>query len=399
MAEKKEVKIPEMLFFQEGPGVRNIQYTTSGVKLLNVANLVEGKVDLSTSDRYISEDVAYGKYNHFLCDEDDFIVASSGIKVDYIDKKMGFITKEMLPLCMNTSTIRFKVLDDSKLNIRYFMYFLKSNAFKKQLAKQITGSAQLNYGPSHLKQMTFPLIDIKSQNDLVKKLDYLIQIMDKKNESIRKYDDLIKARFVEMFGDFDLAPQRNEWIKLSELGEIVSGSTPKTGTAEYWDGDICWITPAELNSMSGIVYDSKKKITEAGRNSCSLRLMPIDTVILSSRAPIGKVAILGKEMCCNQGFKNIICNEKILPKYLYYLLAYNTDYFNSLGRGATFKEISKKIVEDIRISLPSIEQQAKFITFSEQVDKSKFALSNELAMGNFYIRLIYDCIMHSCIDL
>ena len=202
-----------------------------------------------------------------------------------------------------------------------------------------------------------------------------------------------------MFGDFDLAPQRNEWIKLSELGEIVSGSTPKTGTAEYWDGDICWITPAELNSMSGIVYDSKKKITEAGRNSCSLRLMPIDTVILSSRAPIGKVAILGKEMCYNQGFKNIICNEKILPKYLYYLLAYNTDYFNSLGRGATFKEISKKIVEDIRISLPSIEQQAKFITFSEQVDKSKFALSNELAMGNFYIRLIHDCIMHGCIDL
>ena len=225
------------------------------------------------------------------------------------------------------------------------------------------------------------------------------EIIQAKQDELRKLDSLIKARFVEMFGDFDLAPQCNEWIKLSKLGEIVSGSTPKTGTAEYWDGDICWITPAELNSMSGIVYDSKKKITEAGRNSCSLRLMPINTVILSSRAPIGKVAILGKEMCCNQGFKNIICNEKILPKYLYYLLAYNTDYLNSLGRGATFKEISKKIVEDIRISLPSIEQQAKFITFSEQVDKSKFALSNELAMGNFYIRLIHDCIMHGCIDL
>jgi type I restriction enzyme S subunit len=378
MAENKEVKIPEMLFFQEGPGVRNTQYTTSGVKLLNVANLVEGKVDLSTSDRYISEEEAYGKYRHFLCDEGDFIVASSGIKVDYIDKKMGFITKEMLPLCMNTSTIRFKVLDDSKLNIKYFMYFLKSNAFKKQLAKQITGSAQLNYGPSHLKQMTFPLIDIKSQNVLVDKLDHLVRIIDKKNESIKKYDELIKARFVEMFGGFDLAPQCNEWTKLSELGEIVSGSTPKTGTAEYWDGDICWITPAELNSMSGIVHDSKKKITEAGKNSCSLRLMPVNTVILSSRAPIGKVAILGKEMCCNQGFKNIICNEMISPKYLYYLLAYNTDYLNSLGRGATFKEISKKIVEDIKIPLPSIEQQVGFINFAEQVDKSKFAVQKSL---------------------
>ena len=99
-------------FFQEGPGVRNTQYTTEGVKLLNVANLVDGNVDLSTSDRYISEEEAYGKYKHFLCDEGDLIVASSGIKVDYLDKKMGFIKKEMLPLCMNTSTIRFKTLDE-----------------------------------------------------------------------------------------------------------------------------------------------------------------------------------------------------------------------------------------------------------------------------------------------
>ena len=70
------VKIPEVLFFQEGPGVRNTQYTNEGVKLLNVANLVDGKVDLSTSDRYISEDEAYGKYSHFLCDDGDFIVES-----------------------------------------------------------------------------------------------------------------------------------------------------------------------------------------------------------------------------------------------------------------------------------------------------------------------------------
>ena len=114
--DKKWVTIPDVLFFQEGPGVRNTQYTSEGVKLLNVANLVDGRVDLSTSDRYISEEEAYGKYSHFLCDDGDFIVASSGIKVEYIDKKMGFIDKSMLPLCMNTSTIRFKVLNPEELN-------------------------------------------------------------------------------------------------------------------------------------------------------------------------------------------------------------------------------------------------------------------------------------------
>ena len=132
---RDRVKISDVLFFQEGPGVRNTQYTASGVKLLNVANLVDGYIDLSTSDRYISTDEAYGKYSHFLCDDGDFVVASSGIKVEYIDKKMGFVDSTMLPLCMNTSTIRFKVLDSQMINIRYFMYYLKSNDFKEQLSK------------------------------------------------------------------------------------------------------------------------------------------------------------------------------------------------------------------------------------------------------------------------
>ena len=271
----------------------------------------------------------------------------------------------------------FKVVFD-KLTVdkKFFMYAVKYKL--EEMESKAHGATMKHITKKDFDNTVISFPTIVEQERISNTLNKLHTIIDSKKFQLEKLDNLIKARFVEMFGDFDLAPQCNEWIKLSKLGEIVSGSTPKTGTAEYWDGDICWITPAELNSMSGIVYDSKKKITEAGRNSCSLRLMPINTVILSSRAPIGKVAILGKEMCCNQGFKNIICNEKILPKYLYYLLAYNTDYLNSLGRGATFKEISKKIVEDIRISLPSIEQQAKFITFSEQVDKSKFALQNNI---------------------
>ena len=164
--EVKEYRlIPELLFFQEGPGVRNTQYTDSGVKLLNVANLVDGKIDLSTSDRYISEEEAYGKYAHFLVEDGDFIIASSGIKVEYFEKKMGFVSANQLPLCMNTSTIRFRTLDENVLNIRYFMYYLKSESFKLQLEKQITGSAQLNFGPSHLKKMYVPVVGLAVRNN------------------------------------------------------------------------------------------------------------------------------------------------------------------------------------------------------------------------------------------
>lgn len=151
-----KVSLSDVVWFQEGPGVRNYQYTAHGVKLLNVANLHDGELDISNTGRYISEEEAYGRYRHFLVEEGDLIIASSGIKVDYFDQKMGFAKKEQLPLCMNTSTIRFRAID-SRLNMIFFMYYLKSDDFKQQLARQITGSAQLNFGPSHLKKMSVPM--------------------------------------------------------------------------------------------------------------------------------------------------------------------------------------------------------------------------------------------------
>ena len=145
--------------------------------------------------------------------------------------------------------------------------------------------------------------------------------------------------------------------RLGDVCTVISGSTPKTSVAEYWDGDIKWITPAELNEDSFYLYDSQRHITELGKEKTGLSYMPIGTVILSSRAPIGKTAIAGCEMCCNQGFKNLICSDDIFNEYLYYFLKGKTDYLNSLGRGATFKEISKSIVENIEIRLPALEEQ------------------------------------------
>ena len=221
------IKISDLLFFQEGPGVRNTQYTQSGVKLLNVANLVNGKVDLSTSDRYISEDEAYGRYKHFLCDDGDFIIASSGIKVEYFDRKMGFVDSSMLPLCMNTSTIRFKVIDSKRLNIKYFMYYLKSIHFKQQLSKFITGSAQLNFGPSHLKKMNMPLVSLKEQNDIVEKLSKVELLLDKYNGEIKLLDELIKARFVEMFGDPVINSYQLPVQSMTDICDIIDGDRGK----------------------------------------------------------------------------------------------------------------------------------------------------------------------------
>ena len=368
---KQYVPIADMLWFQEGPGVRNTQYTSTGVKLLNVANLVDGILDTTNTDRYISEDEAYGRYRHFLVDDGDLIIASSGIKVEYFDKKMGFANKEQLPLCMNTSTIRFKVLNKEQVSIRYFMYYLKSEHFKEQLNHQITGSAQLNFGPSHLKKMLFPIVEMAMQQQIVGKLDVLHSIENRLRQELSLLDQLVKSRFIELFGEYDLTHPQESWVTIKEIGTVVGGATPKTDHDEYWGGSYRWITPAELEADSGYIYDSVRKLTKAGVESCSLQEMPVGTVILSSRAPIGKVAIAGKTFYCNQGFKNIICKEEIIPRYLYTILLLNVEYLNSLGRGATFKEISKGIVESIRIPVPPIDLQNQFAAFVEQVDKSK----------------------------
>ena len=157
--------------------------------------------------------------------------------------------------------------------------------------------------------------------------------------------------------------------KLGDICEIVSGSTPKTGVDEYWDGDIKWITPAELNDDTYIITDSVRKITELAVKKTGLSPFPEGTVILSSRAPIGKVAIAGCEMYCNQGFKNLICSDKINNRYLYWFLKGNTKYLNSLGRGATFKEISKSIVSEIEINVPDLNEQVVAVANLEKISK------------------------------
>ena len=149
--------------------------------------------------------------------------------------------------------------------------------------------------------------------------------------------------------------------KLGDICTVVSGSTPKTGVAEYWDGTVKWITPAELNEDSFYITDSVRHITEDGKEKTGLSYLPKGTVILSSRAPIGKTAIAGCEMCCNQGFKNLICSDAVYNEYLYFFLKSKTNYLNSLGRGAIFKEISKSIVEKIEIPLPNIEKQHQIV--------------------------------------
>lgn len=154
------------LWFQEGPGVRNHQFTETGIKLFNGTNIQFNKIDLTNTTTHISSEEAFGIYKHFLIDEGDLLIACSGISVDRFNEKIAFALSSHLPLCMNTSTMRFKVIDNHILDIRYFQYFMQSLLFKNQIRRQATGSAQLNFGPSHVGKCFVVIPSIEEQQKI-----------------------------------------------------------------------------------------------------------------------------------------------------------------------------------------------------------------------------------------
>ena len=376
-----KIKLKDACKILNGFAFKSGKYVDSGIRIIRIANVQKGYVEDERPAFYPNSEES--SIRDYMLEEDDLLLSLTGNvgRVTLLDKRW-------LPAALNQRVACLRIKDDRI--IKDYLYFaLLSDKFENDCTESSKGIAQKNMSTEWLKDYEIPLPSGQKQREIISSLKQLSMIIKNKTEQIQQLDDLIKARFVEMFGGIDLAPQNKEWTKISDIGEVVSGSTPKTSIKEYWNGNICWITPAELSNMSGIIYDSKKKITERGKSSCSLRMMPSRTVILSSRAPIGKVALLGKEMCCNQGFKNIICNEKVAPEYLYYLLGYNTIFLNSLGRGATFKEISKKIVGEIKVPLPAKELQNQFAVFTRQVDKSKFAIQKSLEKT----QLLFDSLM------
>lgn len=170
---------------------------------------------------------------------------------------------------------------------------------------------------------------------------------------------------------------RNNLVKnLGEVCHVIGGGTPKTNISEYWKGDIVWITPKDLGKLKETeISRSFKMISAEGLKESSARLLPKGSVILSSRAPIGYVAIAGVDLATNQGCRSFICDEgKIFNKYLYYFLLKNREYLNQLGGGSTFKEISGSTLKNIEISLPSIEEQKKIVArLDSQLAKIKEA--------------------------
>ena len=172
-----------------------------------------------------------------------------------------------------------------------------------------------------------------------------------------------------------------EWKEctLSDLGTIVGGATPSTkDSSNYENGSIAWITPKDLSTYTErFISHGERNITEKGLKSCSAQLMPPNSILFTSRAPIGYIAIAKNEVCTNQGFKSIVPNKDTDFMFLYYLLRYNKDNIENLGSGTTFKEVSGSTMRNVPVKVPPLPTQKKIAAILSSLD-DKIELNNKI---------------------
>ena len=374
------------------------------VKLGDIFNLQMGKTPLRENKLYwdkgehnwvsISDMNFSEKYLSSTKEKiSDIAVKESGIKL--IPKStviMSFklsigkvkIVKE--DIYSNEAIMAFIPKENFFIDKNFLYYCLKSLKWNEGINKAVKG---LTLNKNLMLQKEIFLPDLAIQKEIANNLDSIDNLLELRKKQLIYLKELSKSLFRNMFGDPLLPRKEWEFLKMSEVGKIISGATPRTNIEEYWNGTHLWITPAEIKEGDNYLYSTERRITEKAIRNTNLELLPIGTVLLSSRAPIGKVAIVGKEMFCNQGFKNIVPNGKINSIYLYSLLKEKNEYLQFLGRGATFKEISKEILGNIKIKIPPIELQNKFAERVGKIEKLKFEIKKSIEeLENLYDSLM-----------
>lgn len=258
-------------------------------------------------------------------------------------------------------------------------YIHNENIMRDVLRKSTTKATMMTnlVNKDLLKQkLNIPILEEQKKiGRLFSQIDRTITLHE---EQHRQLEQLKKALLQKMFADetgypalrFKGFTEKWEQRKLGEIATIVGGGTPSTKNSEYWDGDINWYSPAEIGNQIYTVK-SERQITELGLKKSSAKLLPVGTVLFTSRAGIGKTAILNKEACTNQGFQSIIPRPQILNSYFLFSRTNSLkQYGETMGSGSTFVEVSGKQMSKMPLFIPDINEQTRIAKLFQSLDKT-----------------------------
>ena len=287
-------------------------------------------------------------------------------------------------------TYLIQPLDTSNYDTHYLYY-----SIGLKLAKM-----RANASGTATKFLTKPILDnlyiedwdIDYQKNIVSIMSSYDNLIEINNKRIKILEQMAENLYKEWFVRFrfpghenvefvDGVPKGWTFKRIEKIGKVVAGGTPSTNVNEYWNGSVPWLTPADLSNYDGIyIKNGSTNISELGLKKSSAVLLPANTVLLSSRAPIGYVALAKQPITTNQGFKSVVCNEKIVNcYYLFYFFKMNRSLLESFGSGATFLELSAKGLSRVKILVPSINIQKEFGSIIKKVAEKidNFQLQNQ----------------------
>ena len=254
-------------------------------------------------------------------------------------------------------------LDSQKVNPVYVKYYCQSTYYRNWIKSFSTGSTRGNINAQTLGNMDIPLPSRKQQ-------DYLVSVLSPIDDKIKlnqKVNDNLEQQAQSYFQELLVDNADPEWTTgtISDLGVVVGGSTPSKAKPEYYtESGIAWITPKDLSiNKSKFISHGENDITELGLRNSSAAIMPEGTVLFSSRAPIGYIAIAAGEVTTNQGFKSVVPKPEIGTPFVYFFLKHNLPVIEGMASGSTFKEVSGNTMKNIPAVIPDADTLAKFNDF------------------------------------
>lgn len=297
------------------------------------------------------------------------------------------------PDCTVSSAYQiFRIKDENKLNPHYLWMWFRRPEFDRYARFKSRGSAHEFFEWDEMCEVYLPIPDIDEQRRIVAEYQAVEKRIATNKALIAQLEETAQIVYKDMFvNNVDFANLPDGWIMgtLEDLGEIVSGATPSTEVPEYWDDNgIAWLSPADL-SREGTLFMSRgaKSVSALGYKSASTKLLPKGTVLFSSRAPIGLMAISDEELCTNQGFKSIVPNCKVGTEYVYYVLLNLRDRIANENTGATFAEVSGSTMKMYEALIPD-EKACKAFSkkvlplhdYIKNVEQENKALTNLLSL-------------------
>lgn len=384
-----KIKLKDACKILNGFAFKSGKYVDSGIRIIRIANVQKGYVEDERPTFYPNSEES--SIRDYMLEEDDLLLSLTGNV-----GRVALLDKRWLPAALNQRVACLRIKDDRI--IKDYLYFaLLSDKFENDCTESSKGIAQKNMSTEWLKDYEIPLPSRQKQREIISSLKQLSMIIKNKTEQIQQLDDLIKARFVEMFGDKD-ETKISDYIDSLEAGKSLAGTEKcenkvlKTSAVSYDYFDVSQTKylpkdyrPVDAHKVNpGNIVISRMNTIELVGAAAYVWNVP-DKIYLPDR--------LWKAKIKNDANPIFVWQTIIHPK--------TKELIRRIagGTSGSMKNISKSKFLEMPVKKATREEQDQFAIFVTQIDKSKFVLSNELTMCNFYIRLIHDRVMHSCINL